>query len=232
MKRGNGIFITATDTEIGKTLVTGALVGVLRKNGIHAGVFKPIQSGHLSSNPEGDAVRLKRLAQVEDSPDTICPYSFIEPVAPLLAQRRVKGGSIKPADVLDRYEELKNRYSYLAVEGAGGLAVPYLEGMMVADVVKMLQLSIVVVANPFLGTVNHTVLTVEYARQKGLHVKGVILSVSREHPLGVVEQTNSTLIEEWARVPVLGTLPWLGQNPQPNLVREAFDTNVDWKVLI
>ncbi|MCZ2992352.1 dethiobiotin synthase, partial [Acinetobacter baumannii] len=84
----SGFFITATDTEVGKTVVAGALAGVFRELGYNIGVYKPLQSGHVASNPEGDAARLKALSGVPTPENEICPYSIEEPLAPRLAMKR------------------------------------------------------------------------------------------------------------------------------------------------
>ncbi len=95
-------FITATDTEVGKTVVAGALAGVFRELGYNIGVYKPLQSGHVASNPEGDAARLKALSGVPTKEDEICPYSIEEPLAPRLAMKK----SRKDSNVKRHYSSL------------------------------------------------------------------------------------------------------------------------------
>ncbi|WP_018132666.1 dethiobiotin synthase [Effusibacillus pohliae] len=216
----NGLLVTGTDTGIGKTIVAGGLAGALRERGIDAGVCKPLQSGHLTVDPEGDAARLQALAGVDDPLDLICPYSFEEPLAPLVAMRRA-GVSLTLREIEAAYRTIADRHSFVIVEGAGGLAVPYAENSLVADVAVRLRLPLLLVARPNLGTVNHTILTVEYARQRGIEVIGVILSGLGSGPIGVAEETNPGLIEEWARVPVLGTVPWLGERFEASAVRRT-----------
>ena len=169
------VFITATDTEVGKTVVAGAIAGVFRELGYNVGVYKPLQSGHVASNPEGDAARLKVLSGVPTQENEICPYSIEEPLAPRLAMKRA-GRVVKLKEITDYYNELLKEFNSLFVEGAGGLAVPYTEDALVIDFAKELQLPLIVVARPTLGTVNHTVLTIAYAKAHGLTVAGVILS--------------------------------------------------------
>ncbi|MDG0959713.1 dethiobiotin synthase, partial [Bacillus paranthracis] len=163
----SGFFITATDTEVGKTVVAGALAGVFRELGYNIGVYKPLQSGHVASNPEGDAARLKALAGVPTKEDEICPYSIEEPLAPRLAMKRA-GRTVTLKDIIHHYNERLKDFNSLLVEGAGGLAVPYTEDALVIDFAKELQLPLIVVARPTLGTVNHTVLTIAYAKAYGL----------------------------------------------------------------
>lgn len=226
-----GLFVTATDTEVGKTLVAGGLAGVLRERGIDAGVYKPLQSGHLATDPEGDAARLKALAQVNDPLEEICPYSFREPLAPLIAMRRA-GMSVTLDDLLKGYDKALRNHSFVIVEGAGGLAVPYAEKALVVDLAERVGLPLVIVARPNLGTVNHTVLTVEFAKQRGIEVIGIILSGLGKSPIGIAEETNPGLIEEWTGIPVLGTIPWLGEGFEPATVRKAIAASVDLETIM
>ncbi|UOB77854.1 ATP-dependent dethiobiotin synthetase BioD [Bacillus sp. ZJS3] len=202
----SGFFITATDTEVGKTVVAGALAGVFRELGYNIGVYKPLQSGHVASNPEGDAARLKVLSGVSTKEDEICPYSIEEALAPRLAMKRA-GRTVTLKDIIHHYNERLKEFNSLLVEGAGGLAVPYTEDALVIDFAKELQLPLIVVARPTLGTVNHTVLTIAYAKAHGLTVAGVILSGCKECETERVQE-NKEMIEELSGVPVLGLLPF------------------------
>ncbi|EJS15008.1 dethiobiotin synthase [Bacillus sp. SIMBA_074] len=203
----SGFFIAATDTEVGKTVVTGALAGIFRERGHNVGVYKPLQSGHVASNPEGDAARLKALSGVPTKEDEICPYSIEEPLAPRLAMKRA-GRTVMLKEITAHYNELLKEFNSLLVEGAGGLAVPYTEDALVIDFAKELELPLIVVARPTLGTVNHTVLTISYAKAHGLTVAGVILSGCKECEKERVQE-NKEMIEELSGVPVLGLLPFL-----------------------
>ena len=203
----SGFFVTATDTEVGKTVVTGALAGVLRNRGYNIGVYKPLQSGHVDSNPAGDAARLKVVSGVTTETNRICPYSIEEPLAPRLAMQRA-GRVVTLAQIAAHYNELMAEFDSLLVEGAGGLAVPYTEDALVVDFAKKLKLPLIIVARPALGTVNHTVLTISYARAHGLTVAGVILSGCKECETERVQE-NKEMIEELSGVPVLGLLPFL-----------------------
>ncbi|KFN04078.1 ATP-dependent dethiobiotin synthetase BioD [Bacillus clarus] len=203
----SGFFVTATDTEVGKTVVAGALAGVLRNRGYNVGVYKPLQSGHVASNPDGDAARLKAVAGVPTEEDKICPYSIEEPLAPRLAMKRA-GRTVTLKQITSHYKELLEEFDSLLVEGAGGFAVPYTEDALVIDFAKELELPLIIVARPTLGTVNHTVLTISYAKVHGLTVAGVILSGCKEYEKERVQE-NKEMIEELSGVPVIGLLPFL-----------------------
>lgn len=202
-----GLFVTATDTGIGKTVVTAALALALAARGRHPSVMKPVQTGNLADDPAGDAMILERLAGVP----VANVYAFRQPVAPLVAARAA-GRAIELAPILERARALA---SPLLVEGAGGLLVPVGEGWTIADLACALDFPLVVVARAGLGTVNHTALTVRVARGEGLEVAGVVLN---EHgcPPDPSWDTNAALIEELASVPVLGRLRSL-----PELTRDA-----------
>jgi dethiobiotin synthetase len=201
----NGFFVTGTDTGVGKTLVAGALARVLRERGLPVGVAKPVQSGNLAADPEGDAMVLRRLAGVADPPEVICPCAFAAPLAPLVAAR-LESRTIEPGPILDAVDALGRRYGALLVEGAGGLLVPVGEDWTIADLARLLKLPLLVVARAGLGTVNHTLLTVEAARQRGLEVAGVVLNAGADPP-DASAATNPELIETFGDVPVLGALP-------------------------
>lgn len=205
-----GFFVTATDTEIGKTLLTGCLTAILREEGYDVGVYKPIQSGHLVSDPEGDAKRLLTIANdLNDSPQEVCPFSFELPVAPLVAAEE-QGLKIMKEDLLRGFNEMGNKHQYVIVEGAGGLAVPYTSDGLVADFAKELQMPLLLIVRPNLGTVNHTLLTLSYAKSLGLSVAGILINgYGKTTPVPFSEQMNPALLQRYCDVPILGIVPWL-----------------------
>ncbi|OLN22181.1 dethiobiotin synthase [Domibacillus antri] len=225
-----GFFITGTDTGIGKTIIAGGLAGVLREKGYDCGVYKPVQSGHLVHHPEGDAARLKRLSGVEDPVELICPYAIEEPLAPVLALKRA-GQRVTLEDLQNGYVRLKEKHKCMIVEGAGGLAVPYVEDGLVVDAAKMFELPMIIVARPNLGTVNHTLLTIHYAIKRGIQVAGVIISGYREEMAGISEKTNPELIESYSGIPVLGVIPWLDESDSREKVSAAIRKTVQWDQL-
>jgi dethiobiotin synthetase len=196
-----GIFVTGTDTGVGKTVVTAALALSLRARGHDVGVLKPVQTG------EGDAAHLRRWVGLEEEVEEIAPFSFAAPVAPLVAAR-LEGRELSLGEVTDRVHELSVRHEVTVVEGVGGLLVPVGPGWAVADLAAALGLPLVIVARAGLGTINHTLLTVAEARRCGLAIVGVVLNGYGRAP-DRSEETNAELIEELADVPVLARIPWL-----------------------
>ncbi|MBM7702770.1 dethiobiotin synthase [Metabacillus iocasae] len=221
----SGLFITATDTEVGKTVITGGLAGVLRQRGYHLGVFKPIQSGHKAKDERGDAARLKAMSSVDDDVEAICPYSLEEPLAPQLALKRANK-QVTVDDLVKHYDAFLTKYDLLLVEGAGGLAVPYTTDDLLIETIKAFNLPLLIVARGTLGTVNHTLLTIEHARQHGIEVAGVILCHYDESQVERVLE-NKEMIEQYGDVKVVGMLPSLGDVITKVQLLEAINHYID-----
>jgi dethiobiotin synthetase len=219
------LFITATDTDVGKTLVTGGLAAALRKRGVDVGCWKPLQSGHELEDPLGDVCRLRAIGGLADRPEQIGGYAFAEPLAPRLSAERA-GVHLTRRDLLEKYEQARSLHPHLLIEGAGGLAVPLTADTTVCELAQVVRHPLLIVARANLGTVNHTVLTVKYEQAHGLHVAGVILSGAGRKGADVAEQHNPAYIEEYAGVPVLGSVPWLGTNPDGTTIRQAVEDAV------
>ena len=218
----NGIFVTATDTGVGKTVLTAGLALALRERVHSVGVVKPVQSGALAADPEGDAMLLKRWTGVSETAEEIAPLAFAAPVAPLVAAR-LEGRTIDLRDAVDGVRRVAERYCAVVVEGAGGLMVPVGEHWTIGDVAVALRVPLLVVARAGLGTVNHTVLTVFAAQGLGLEIVGVVLNGRSDGS----SETNAQLIEQLAGVPVLGWTPWLDRELTPERLRALVEENVD-----
>lgn len=202
-----GILVTGTDTGVGKTAVAAGLLAVLREEGVRAAPLKPVESGHDGS-PDSwppDARALHAASGLALRRDEVVPYVLREPLAPIVGARR-DGVRIDPARLDAAYHDLERRFDLVVVEGAGGIAVPLAEGLTVADLAVRWRLPVLVVARAGLGTINHAVLTVEYARAKGLAVAGVVVNGYPEDP-GVAEETSPKVISQMTGVPILGILP-------------------------
>jgi dethiobiotin synthetase len=203
----NGLFVTGTDTGVGKTVVTAAVALGLRARGIEVGVAKPLQTGAVATDPTGDAALLAGWLGLAESPQEICPFSFTLPVAPLIAAR-MEARELTLDEVVEELRRVAARHEALLVEGVGGLVVPLGPDWDVAKLAAVLGLPLLVVARRGLGTVNHTLLTVTTARARGLEVAGVILNGRRDEQDASVE-TNAELIASLGDVHVLGEIPWL-----------------------
>lgn len=173
-----GLFVTATDTGVGKTEVACALLAAARAGGLDAVGMKPAQSGLVPGEPS-DAERLRAASDGVEPLEAICPYAFTPPLAPALAAR-LEGRTISLERILEGARALAARHQAVLVEGAGGLLVPLTERETYADLAVALALPVLIVARAGLGTVNHTALTVEALRRRGLAVAAIVLNRTAE----------------------------------------------------
>jgi dethiobiotin synthetase len=188
-----GLFVTGTDTEVGKSVVAAALTAALRAGGLAVGAYKPVVTG-LDDPPEGgkphDHELLATCAGM--SPEDVAPYRFGPAVSPHLAAEAA-GVTIDPAVLVD-VARATGEGRTLVAEGVGGLLVPLTsDGYLVRDLIAALGLRVVVVARPGLGTINHTLLTLESARAAGLDVRGVVLTPWPYDPTAMEESNRATI---------------------------------------
>ena len=225
-----GLFVTGTDTGVGKTVVTAGLAAALRAAGHHVAVVKPLQSGHRRDDPAGDAATLQRLGGLEQPLEEITPWAFAAPLAPAVAAE-LEGRSVALGDVVAHVADVAGRHELVLVEGAGGLLVPTGDGWTILDLAQALGLPLLVVARPGLGTVNHTALTVWVGRQAGLAVAGVVLNGAAD-PGDDSTLRNADLIRDLVDVPVLGRLPLLADELEPARVRRMITDTIDLGPLV
>ena len=202
-----GIFITGTDTEVGKSIASAAIAMLLRRRGHAVGVMKPVTAGCLERGGlpvSQDAELLAFGAGIPLTPDCT-PYLLKAPLAPSVAAG-MEGVRIDFQVIRDAYLRLAAQCEYLIVEGAGGLMVPLAGGLLMSDLAAHLALPIAVVARPGLGTVNHTLLTTFCARNMGLEVKGVIINRYPEFPDQAAEYAPH-LIASLCGSQLLGVFP-------------------------
>lgn len=200
-----GLFVTATDTEVGKTVVAAALTAALAADGIRVGAFKPVVTG-LDEEPDGgkphDHELLARCAGMTG--DAVAPYRYGPAVSPHLAAELAEEAIDPERLVAVARATAEAHGGTLVAEGVGGLLVPLtLDGYLVRDLAVALGLRVVVVARPGLGTINHTMLTIEAARAVGLDVRGVVLTPWPGAP-SPMERSNATTIEALGGVEVVG----------------------------
>ena len=211
-----GIFITGTDTGVGKTIVAAAIARLLKERGMKVGVMKPVTSGCSESAGKlvsEDAELLAWSAGRDPVDSDTAPYLLRAPIAPAVAAS-MEGVRIDFRRIREAYDRLAGCHDFMIVEGAGGLMVPLAGGLLVADLVAALNLPILVVARPGLGTVNHTVLTCFAAKNLGVTVQGVIINNYPEKP-DRAEESAPHLIDSLAGAPLLGVFPHCpGHDPQ------------------
>lgn len=219
----SGIFVTGTDTGVGKTVVCGLLAGFLRGRGVRAVTQKWVQTG-CAGEPEDLAVhwRLAGLSgpPVVDRPSDLCPYRFRLPASPRLAASR-EGRTVEASVIEESYRRLAARHDLVIVEGSGGFLVPLAEGVTTGDLVGRMGLPVLVVVGNRLGCVNLALLTVEAVRRRGIPLLGLIGNRTADSA-GTAEEVladNPRAVAEAAGAPVLGELPFL---PDPARGAEAF----------
>ena len=207
---GKGVFITGTDTGVGKTFFACKLAALLRDSGYRVGVMKPAESGCAEREgklyPE-DATLLKKASASQDPLDKICPYQFREPLAPNVAAQR-EGITLDIDRLIDVYNEISSTHDITLVEGAGGLMVPLLPSYTYADFARVLKLPVLVIAANRLGMINHLVLTLEHARCKGLSVLGYVLN-RLESGASLAAETNREALSTLTAVICAGELPYV-----------------------
>lgn len=206
-----GIFITATDTRVGKTLVTSALVARLTQRGIDVGVMKPIETGvSRSTKAQSDGARLRRAAGSHDPVAEVCPYVFRLPVAPLSAAR-AEGATVRVATILRAFRALRKKHALVVVEGVGGVHVPITEAADVLNLLQRMRLPAIVVGQSGLGGINHALLTIHALRQKQIPILALVLNQLQPvhtKTARVQEQSTVSLLRRLAGVPVVGPLPY------------------------
>lgn len=205
-----GIFITATGTDIGKTYVTALLAKKMKENGKSVGYYKAALSGADIMNESlvpGDCKYVADVSGMEESPESLVSYIYETAVSPHLASRMEK----KPIElsVIRRdFEAAAGRYDYILMEGSGGIICPLQleEGnkLMLADLIKEFNLEILLVASSELGTINHVILTVEYARSQNIGIRGIILNNYEEN--NFLHQDNKASIEQLTGLPVVSCI--------------------------
>jgi dethiobiotin synthetase len=208
-----GLFVTGTDTEVGKSVVAAALTAALAARGVPVGAFKPVVTG-LDDAPEPGKPHDHELlaACAGMTPADVAPYRFGPAVSPHLAAE-LAGVAIDPTMLVETARRNGERRTLIA-EGVGGLLVPLtVVGTLVLDLVVGLGLPLVLVARPGLGTINHTLLTLQVARAAGIEVRGVVMTPWPDAPTAM-QRSNRTTIEVLGDVRVAG-LPQLADfSPQ------------------
>jgi dethiobiotin synthetase len=230
-----GLFVTGTDTEVGKTVIAGAIANYfLRQGGPGAriAVSKPVATGCVRRR-EGlvsqDAEFLASCADAHFPLDLICPQRYKEPLAPAVAADRAK----QPLDwdAIDRSLHIMTRQSDLIiVEGVGGILVPLDNHHTTLDLARWLNLPAVIVARPHLGTLNHTLLTIETLRRAKVPIAGIVINRYPAESASIAEEANPRYIEKYGKVPILAIVPnepALRHPPLPESIRSPIDM-VDW----
>jgi adenosylmethionine-8-amino-7-oxononanoate aminotransferase len=224
-----GLFVTGVDTEIGKTTIAGAIAAYLADQGKVVGVLKPVQSGAQSEKGtlySQDARSIAAMAGGREVP-VASPYLFREPISPLHAAR--KNEVAVSIDVIaEEYRRLSKQCDVVIVEGAGGILAPLTETASMIDIPRTLGIPTLIVSHPHLGGINHTLLTVELIRARGVVLVGMVFNQPRRKKF---PEPDFPYIEQKAQAPVFGMLPYLSRSDDRKEVTEAFAANIDTDAL-
>lgn len=201
------LFITGTGTDIGKTYVTGLMIKKLQESGLKAAYYKAAMSGNDrredGSLIPGDAVRVKNMSEISQPPEEMCPYVYENAYSPHLASR-LEGNPVQPEVVKAGFEKVAAEYDYVTMEGSGGILCPICfdeQKIMLEDVITMLDLSCLLIADAGLGTINQVVLTWFYMKARNIPVKGIIFN--HFHRGDIMEEDNLRMCEYMTGLKVL-----------------------------
>jgi len=223
------IFITGTDTDVGKTYITAGLAVTLRKMGIDIGVMKPFAAGNAQKNgfKSEDVEILSKSAQVNDPENLVNPQFFPISASPYTAWKKLK---IKPKipTILKSFKKLSHLHEMLLIEGMGGGMTPILKDYYIANLIKEMKIPTIIVTRSKVGTVNHTIMTVKFCEKFKIPIKGIIINnFDKGYP---VKQLKNDL-EGLTGVKVLGSIPFLKNLSDASLYR-TFKKNIDMKMIL
>lgn len=218
-----GFFVTGTDTGVGKTVVAAALIKAAGLLGVKACGMKPVETGCTREGNvmlPSDGMFLKEITRMDETVNHITPCCFEHELAPMVSAE-MEGITVDLNRIRGAFDKLGRTYQAIIVEGVGGLLVPINRDCFVLDLAREMGLPLVVVARPGLGTINHTLLTVNYALKEGLNVAGIIINYSHQSEDSMAEKTNPQVIEQISPVPLIGVFPYLD-----DMLEETFEKTV------
>ncbi len=227
MSQNKGVFVIGTGTDVGKTYITALLVKHLRQDGINANYYKAAVSGNERVDAKlipGDASFVKNFANLDTDLSEMVSYVYEKPLSPHLAARQ-ENNFLNLRKVRNDYEKILKKSDFVVVEGSGGILCPLIfesdTELWLEDVIRVLELPIVIVADAGLGTINATGLTVSYLKSKSFEIKGIILNNFDENsPMHV---DNKNMIEHFSKVSVISVVK------KSSEILEGFNSQVLYK---
>jgi len=216
------IFITGTDTDVGKTVITAGIADTIQNLGFSAGVLKALQSGAEMLSDRLVSPDLEFVKSVNSEVYTKYSYILKEPVAPSLAAE-IEEIDINPEKIKQDFIEMAKTLDVVIVEGAGGFLAPACKNFSMRDMAKLLDLPIVIVARPDLGTINHTLLTIEAAKNKNIDILGIIISGYPKDTNDIAIKNAPRMIEELSGEKIIGIIPKINKlSENPSEIRGLF----------
>jgi len=204
-----GLFITGTDTGVGKTFVAAGLARCLKDRGFDPGVLKPVETGcalRRGKRIPRDGSFLKYMAGATEPIEEIVPYRLAAPLAPQVAAER-EGIRIQTRRLQSAFRAISSRHPFTLVEGAGGILVPVTRKATMVDLMKQFKLPVLLVSRIGLGTLNHTLLTLYYLAQNGIPVAGVVLN-DPDGCRDLSARSNPSTLAQWSSAPIMGSIPY------------------------
>ncbi len=206
-----GLFVTGTDTGVGKTVLSALLLAELRRRNINAAPIKPIQTGCAGNVPDLDyALSMTRMNATELDYRNMAPYTFEPACSPHLAAE-LAGSELDIAEMVIAARTLATEYEFIVAEGAGGIMVPLNRRETMLDLMQAMKFPVLIAARPGLGTINHTLLTIRALRSDDLSIAGIVFITSEAKDPSFIEEDNAVTIRQFGKVPVLGTIPYCSQ---------------------
>lgn len=211
-----GLFITGTDTGVGKTILSALLLAEIRRRNFNAAPIKPVQTGCGGNVPDLDySLSMAGMNVSADDYRNMAPYTYEPACSPHLAAE-LAGNEIDIAEMVIAARTLASEYEFIIAEGAGGIMVPLTRLETTLDLMQALKFPVLIAARPGLGTINHTLLSIRALRSDELEIAGVVFVASENTEPGVIEEDNAVTVEQFGKVPILGTIPYCPQLASPN----------------
>ncbi len=226
----SGIFVTGTDTGVGKTIVAAGIAGAMRKDGIDVGIMKPIATGIPQERgfKSSDAELLVKLSGSTDPESEVNPIFLPLEASPLAASKTLNV-EIRVDEVFSAFKRLTAKHEFVIVEGIGGVMVPIKQDYFVIDIIKKMNIPVLIVSRAALGTLNHTVLTVRACREYNLDIVGIVINGVRDD--NVAEKTAGEIIHELTGMFVIGSIPFVDELDTSNVV-DLVSKHVKYDLLI
>ncbi len=212
-------FITGIDTDIGKTFVTIGLALASESKGLKAGVYKPLQSGAIRQGDKLLAPDIEAVKKYSDKINTKYSYLLEGEVSPALAAK-LSGVNIDANKILTDFKEFSKINEITFVEGAGGILAPAFDNMLCADLIKLLNIPVIIVTTPFLGRLNHTLLTVYYAKQNNIPIKGIIINRTPENTNDLASKNFIKELQSYTDTKIIGCIKDIKKPDKQRMIEE------------
>jgi dethiobiotin synthetase len=209
----DGIFVTGTDTSIGKTLITASLAWKFAKEISKICVMKPFATGiseYSKKFKSKDLAILARAVRLEEKQENLNPYFYPLPCSPHMASALLNLPPPSLEYAIKKYKLLRKKYDYLLVEGVGGIMVPINNKYTLLNFIKQTKLGVIIIATPKLGTFNHILLSIKICQSNGIPIKGIVINKMPNNPTQVEEEIP-VFVSEYTNIPILGVIPMLNR---------------------